>query len=127
MPLTYAGKEVDRVTLNGNVITNIVQLNGETVLEDNVILATSYTGNPTLTSFTGEDTVSIAFTSNNKEYTGMKITSTYLYYISDIEETNVYSFANNSWAELYKPVTFKNKTFVDSSFYDWFCINYIKS
>ena len=42
------------------------------------------------------------------------------------EEVEVYSFANNSWAAAYKSISVSTKTFVDTKFYDWFGVNYIK-
>lgn len=42
------------------------------------------------------------------------------------EEVAVYSFANNSWAEAYKSISVSTKTFVDTKFYNWFGVNYIK-
>lgn len=123
MAFTYNGKEIEHVVYNTKSI-NITQYNGETILEDNVIYNANYTANPTITPLTG--TFNLEFTSNNKEYTSIKATAEYLYYVNDTEETNVYSYTNSSWAELYKPITVKNKTFVDSTFYDWFNINYIK-
>lgn len=123
MAFNYNGKEIEHVIYKGKAV-NIVQYNGETILEDNVIYNTNYTANPTITPITG--TFNLEFTSNNKEYTSIKSTAEYLYYVNDTEETNVYSYTNSSWAELYKPITVKNKVFVDSIFYDWFNVNYIK-
>ena len=42
------------------------------------------------------------------------------------KEVAVYSFANNSWAAAYKLISVSTKTFVDTKFYDWFGVNYIK-
>lgn len=42
------------------------------------------------------------------------------------EEVAVYSFANNSCTAAYKSISVLTKTFVDTKFYDWFGVNYIK-
>lgn len=135
MPLKFGTSEVERVTYNNqiNAITN-AQVNvikyirrndsvNEIVFETNLIKAGNYTGNPTLTPLTNEKVSNISFTSNNENFTTLTINSSYVKY----GENNVYSYANNSWAAVYKSITVTADTFVDQDVYDWFNINFIKA
>lgn len=124
MPIDFNGKSVERIIFNNKQV-NITKVNSDVVLEDNVIQVGTYTGNPTISNLTEEITVNLSYTSNEKNFTQMKLTSSYLYYVGD-EEVAVYSFTNNSWAAAYKSISVSTKTFVDTKFYDWFGVNYIK-
>lgn len=134
MPLKFGTSEVERVTYNNqiNAITN-AQVNvikyvrrndsvNETVFETNLIKAGNYTGNDTITPLADEKISNISFTSNNENFTTLIINSSYVKY----GENNVYSYANNSWAAVYKTITITADTFVDQDVYDWFNINFIK-
>ena len=126
MSFTYNGKSIEKVNYNNNKI-NILQFNGNVVLEYDIIYNITYTASAQMTATSDEKTFNLNFTSNNKEYKGIKVAPTYIHYISsDNTETNVYAFDTESWAELYKSIIVKEITYVDSDFYDWFKVNYIK-
>lgn len=126
MGFTYNNKIIEKITYNNKQV-NVAKFKGNIILEDNYINNSSFQGNETITSLNGELTEKLSFKSNNIEFTGIKITSDYVYYINNNEETPVYSYSNNSWAELYRTIdrsTFE-KEFVSTRFYNWFNINYI--
>ena len=126
MSFTYNGKSIEKVNYNNNKI-NIVQFNDNVVLEYDIIYNITYTASAQMTATSDEKAFNLNFTSNNKEYKGIKVAPTYIHYISnDNTETNVYAFDTESWAELYKSIIVKEITYVDSDFYDWFKVNYIK-
>lgn len=130
MSMKYNNQNIERVIFNNKQV-NIVKYNNNEVLIDNQINLGSYTGNQTISILNGNGIFEFDFTSNNIEFNGMKFTDSYLYYFKGeknniIEETSVYTFGLNTWAELYKPINVSNNTFVDTNFYDWFNGNYIK-
>ena len=126
MLFTINNKNIEKVIYNNKQV-NITKYNNNIILEDNYIAIGKYAGNPNLTSLNDSLTVNLPFTSNNVNFTKIKITSTYVYYVNDSEETPAYSYSNKSWANAYKTINITNKTFVDSIFYDWFGVNYIKN
>lgn len=130
MAMKYNSQNIERVIYNNKQV-NITKYNNNEILVDNQINLGSYTGNQTISILNGNGIFEFNFTSNNIEFNGMKFTDSYLYYFKGeknniIEETSVYTFGLNTWAELYKPINVSNNTFVDTNFYDWFNGNYIK-
>lgn len=130
MAMKYNSQNIERVIYNNKQV-NITKYNNNEILVDNQINLGSYTGNQTINILNGNGIFEFNFTSNNIEFNGMKFTDSYLYYFKGeknniIEETSVYTFGLNTWAELYKPINVSNNTFVDTNFYDWFNGNYIK-
>lgn len=130
MGMKYNGQNIERVIYNNKQV-NITKYNNNEILVDNQINLGSYTGNQTISILNGNGIFEFNFTSNNIEFNGMKFTDSYLYYFKGeknniIEETSVYTFGLNTWAELYKSINVSNNTFVDTNFYDWFNGNYIK-
>lgn len=130
MAMKYNSQNIERVIYNNKQV-NITKYNNNEILVDNQINLGSYAGNQTISILNGNGIFEFNFTSNNIEFNGMKFTDSYLYYFKGeknniIEETSVYTFGLNTWAELYKPINVSNNTFVDTNFYDWFNGNYIK-
>ncbi len=130
MAMKYNSQNIERVIYNNKQV-NITKYNNNEILVDNRINSGNYTGNQTISILNGNGIFEFNFTSNNIEFNGMKFTDSYLYYFKGeknniIEETSVYTFGLNTWAELYKPINVSNNTFVDTNFYDWFNGNYIK-
>lgn len=130
MGMKYNGQNIERVIYNNKQV-NITKYNNNEILVDNQINLGSYTGNQTISILNGNGIFEFDFISNNIEFNGMKFTDSYLYYFKGTQdnitdETEVYTFGLNTWAELYKPINVSNNTFVDTNFYDWFNGNYIK-
>lgn len=130
MAMKYNSQNIERVIYNNKQV-NITKYNNNDILIDNRINSGTYTGNQTISILNGNGIFEFNFTSNNIEFNGMKFTDSYLYYFKGTqdnitEETSVYTFGLNTWAELYKPINVSNNTFVDTNFYDWFNGNYIK-
>lgn len=126
MAININNKSIEKVIYNDKQV-NITKFKGNIVLEDNFINNLNFQGNTTISSLNEDLTENLLFKSNNTEYVGMKITSSYLYYINGTEEIPVYSYSNNSWAAAYKTISTVayKKQFVSTKFYDWFNINYI--
>lgn len=130
MAMKYNSQNIERVIYNNKQV-NITKYNNNDILIDNRINSGTYTGNQTISILNGNGIFEFNFTSNNIEFNGIKFTDSYLYYFKGTqdnitEETSVYTFGLNTWAELYKPINVSNNTFVDINFYDWFNGNYIK-
>ena len=126
MPLNINNLKVEKVIYNNKQV-NFVKFKDEIILEDNYLDLGNYTGNPTLTPLNKEVIFNVNFISNGSEFKSIKITSSYVYYVNNDGEVEVYSYSNSSWTNLYKSIEIKNKVFVDSAVRDWFGINFIKN
>lgn len=130
MAMKYNSQNIERVIYNNKQV-NIVKYDNNDVLIDNQINSGDYSGNETISILNRNGIFEFNFTSNNIEFNGMKFTNSYLIYFKGeknniIEETNVYAFISNSWANAYKNIHLMNNIFIDTNFYDWFNGNYLK-
>ena len=115
---------------NGMLI-QFMYLNGKITKTTSTMTAGDYRFNDVLSlgqsEFTGN--ISINFTSNNQNYTGMRITADTLYYIVDSNnEIEVYNIGVN-WLvtdSAYKRITVNSPQEVSTDFYNWFSSNTTK-
>ena len=115
---------------NGMLI-QFMYLNGKITKTTSTMTAGDYRFNDVLSlgqsDFTGN--ISINFTSNNQNYTGMRITADTLYYIVDSNnEIEVYNIGVN-WLvadSSYKRITVNTSQEVSTDFYNWFVENTTK-
>ena len=89
----------------------------------------AYRFNDTLTMPTTTMTITISFNSNDISYTGIKITTTSMYYVNSSSSIEVYN-TTSKWLtnnKNYQNVAFTSETSVSDTFFSWFIKNAIKN